>query len=231
MPPRTLIESERKHQLQRAGALAAVTAASAAQWPRMGRRWVDLARWYDLESVAARVEADAYDAILAAREAGGVAGLRRLAVEVPTLRIGHVPRLTASWYAHPARLTAHRYAARWYDAAEAADLTAPEAAATANQAVSARAKTIAITESSNAFSLERRREMARVAADSRIEILERWDAMLDHLTCDACQSADGETILLGDSFVEGLPGAVHPRCRCTSHYIYASPAVSRRLLE
>jgi hypothetical protein len=197
----------------------------------MGRRWVDLARWYDLESVAAKVEADAYSAILAAREAGGTAGLRRLAVEVPTLRIGHVPKLTASWYKHPAKQIASRYAARWYDAAEAVDLSAPEAAKLANQAVTARAKTIAITESSNAFSVERKHEMTRVATDSRIEILERWDSILDHLTCDACQAADGETIALGDAFVEGTPGGVHPRCRCSSHYIYASPNVARRLLE
>jgi hypothetical protein len=75
---------------------------------------------------------------------------------------------------------------------------------------------IAATENAQAFNAEREiaaRELA--AAPSRNgEWMKVWDALLDVKTCPICRSADGTIVSLTQAFPLGMPGDVHPYCRC-----------------
>lgn len=77
--------------------------------------------------------------------------------------------------------------------------------------------TIGITENSEAYNSEHRRAVLDVA--DRLDLIEVWDATLDSRTCEHCAGLDGTEAVDGE-FPGGLvPGHVHGRCRCTSHFI------------
>ena len=80
-----------------------------------------------------------------------------------------------------------------------------------------RLATIGVTENAGAFNQQRRDAMRIFAA--RLDTYEIWDATLDKRTCDHCAGLDGIRALVGVGFPGGVvPGIVHPRCRCTSHF-------------
>lgn len=76
---------------------------------------------------------------------------------------------------------------------------------------------IAVTENANAYNLEHRQTVIDTAAG--LGLVEVWDATLDQRTCELCESMDG-AITVDGIFPDSLvPGAVHPYCRCTSHFV------------
>lgn len=80
-----------------------------------------------------------------------------------------------------------------------------------------RLKTIAISESSGAYNEEHRLAVAERA--EQLGLVEVWDASLDMRVCDVCADMDGTEAIDGE-FPQGLvPGNVHAKCRCTSHFI------------
>lgn len=77
--------------------------------------------------------------------------------------------------------------------------------------------TIGITENSHAYNHEHRSAVINVAA--KFNLIEVWDSTLDAGTCEVCWHMDGEEAIDG-RFEHGLvPGGVHARCRCTSHFL------------
>lgn len=79
-----------------------------------------------------------------------------------------------------------------------------------------RIATIAITENAQAFNGTRR----AIASDLswRFDLIEIWDARLD--ACPICWALDGKEAIQGGGFPGNEePGFVHPRCRCTSHFV------------
>lgn len=84
-------------------------------------------------------------------------------------------------------------------------------------ALDVRLATIGVTENAEAFNHERRDAVAQLA--ERYALVEVWDATLDKRTCEECLKLDGTRAPVGVGFPGGaVPGAVHPRCRCTSHF-------------
>ena len=180
--------------------------------------------------VAQRLQRNTVAGIEQARKEGSEAGLKQLRTELPNLPIEPRSAL-AGLGLYASVLTARRYVERWLRIANASDGPPIVAARDAAQAVKGQALGIVRTETSQAFSVIRRKAALRAARRADVVILERWDAVLDHSTCEHCEFADGETIKLGDSFSEGIPGLVHPRCRCTSHYLYEDPETAWLLLR
>lgn len=84
-------------------------------------------------------------------------------------------------------------------------------------ALDMRLTTIGVTENAEAFNRERREAVLQIAG--RAALVEVWDATLDKRTCEECLKLDGTRAPVGVGFPGGaVPGAVHPRCRCTSHF-------------
>lgn len=89
--------------------------------------------------------------------------------------------------------------------------------ALAIDAIDNRLATIAITENASAFNAQRHIEAQYLA--EKFGMVEIWDAQLDKRTCDECWRMDGQRAIVGAGFLGGLvPGLVHARCRCTSHF-------------
>lgn len=87
-------------------------------------------------------------------------------------------------------------------------------------AVDSRLATIAVTENAQAFNSQRQQVVSDLVERYGIGIVEVWDAELDKRTCDECMRLDGSESVKGRGFPGGqIPGAVHPNCRCTSHFV------------
>lgn len=206
----------------------ALLAAEAAAWVLWQERQIgilEMARWASIGIVAQKLHEGLLTQIAETRQLGASAGVGALKHELPSLPVTERDALIGVQFWSSIQ-TARRYVQRWVAQANAAEgIPRIEAAQQATIALQGRAKGIVVTENSTAFSGARRQAAKRAKAEarSRLVILERWDAVLDHVVCPLCEKADGETIRLGDSFTEGIPGAVHSRCRCTSHYLYETP--------
>lgn len=86
-------------------------------------------------------------------------------------------------------------------------------------AIDKRIELIAITENAQAFNEQRRNAVLDFAAKRDVRLVEIWDATLDKRTCEVCMGLDGSESIDGEGFDGGqVPGAVHPMCRCTSHF-------------
>lgn len=77
--------------------------------------------------------------------------------------------------------------------------------------------TIARTEPANALNAER--SIAMRSEPAFREWAKRWDAAGDRRMCPVCERADGDIVMVGDSFPAGQPGAVHASCRCIETYL------------
>ena len=90
-----------------------------------------------------------------------------------------------------------------------------QAARQAALAVDARVRTTAATESASAFG--QARESLQFVQTA--ELYKLWDAALDRRTCPICESAHGEMVHHSARFSYGVPGDVHPNCRCIEELI------------
>lgn len=79
---------------------------------------------------------------------------------------------------------------------------------------------IAVTENANAYNLEHRNAVIDTA--DGLGLVEVWDSELDKRTCEVCMSLDGSLAIDGSFDGGQIPGAVHPWCRCTSHFVRRS---------
>ncbi len=88
------------------------------------------------------------------------------------------------------------------------------------KSIDSRLSTIAITENAQAINEQRREVISQLTSQYNVPLVEVWDATLDQRTCESCMALDGAESIDGAGFPGGeVPGAVHPRCRCTSHFI------------
>jgi hypothetical protein len=77
--------------------------------------------------------------------------------------------------------------------------------------------TIGITENSSAYNAEHRQSIIDQA--ERLDLIEVWDATLDSRTCEHCEGLNGTEAVNGEFPGGVVPGQVHARCRCLSHFI------------
>lgn len=70
----------------------------------------------------------------------------------------------------------------------------------------------ATTEVAEAWNDQHRLDAKALAAVPGVELWKVWDAMLD--ACPVCALADGTAVRAYEDFPQGIPGAVHIRCRC-----------------
>lgn len=220
---RELLPAERAHARDRANRLTEAEAAAFLLWSRRQFGVIELAGYLSIGEVTQRLYKTTLESIQAARGIGSREGVEQLQKELPSLGIVQPRDAVVGLALFSSVLTARRYVSAWTAEVNASGLSGLQAARQASGALTARAQGIVTTETSQAFSVSRRKAVERAAKRADVVILERWDATLDHSTCPLCEFSDGETIKLGDSFAEGIPGLVHPRCRCTSHYLYESP--------
>jgi hypothetical protein len=190
-------------------------------------------------------------AIIMARKLARLAGRERLVAEIATINLGIEltrtvsPQTLASDFARADKV-ATTFSARWYkkavalqgapqfvtfddaeedEEAEDDEAKEPESYITlATAAVLGSLDRIAATENAHAFNAEREiaaRELD--AAPSRDgEWMKVWDALLDSHTCPICRSADGTIVSLYEAFPLGMPGGVHPYCRCDWSLVWLS---------
>ena len=87
--------------------------------------------------------------------------------------------------------------------------------ATALEATDGSLERIAVTEVNQAVNDERSRQIANQEQRAfGLVLFKVWDAERDKKTCPVCYAADGTVRPPGIEFPLGLPGAVHPYCRC-----------------
>jgi len=51
-------------------------------------------------------------------------------------------------------------------------------------------------------------------------VFKRWDATLDRRVCAYCKDQHGRMVPYGMSFSAGIPGMVHPYCRCVQSLVF-----------
>ena len=117
---------------------------------------------------------------------------------------------------------AARYASRWRRAsaqARADGASRRLAKRSATKALKGYGGMVAVTEASVAYNSAREAAAFDFAVRSRETVHLEWSAELDRRTCPTCESRDGERTLAIVGWGGDGPGAVHPRCRCTSRII------------
>lgn len=212
-----------QREADRTRAEVAALAALALLWWQRRESWI-LASAGALTSadLTQRVKLGALAAIGTIRSRAAEEGVSSAKRQLPTLSLA-VPSLATLPGLYPAAITARGYATDW--GGKVRELTAqglpvPRAAVEASAAMRDRAAGIAATEASQAHSAARRKAVKVSASKAGLVVLERWVTEFGPNTCERCEWADGETIRLGEDFTEGVPGGVHPRCKCTSIYLY-----------
>lgn len=181
-----------------------------------------------LPGIAQLIERQFQSAIATARNLSRTAGIARLEVEAERAgaSLGRVPLVNElARDAARARLYGANFARLWLEKANKAGLPSiGKAADAANAATQARLSTVAITESAESFNTGRDKTL-RLATDVRL--LKVWDATLDKRTCPICAGADGTIVFSHEAFPQGVPGSVHPRCRCVEVIIGRSERINR----
>lgn len=114
------------------------------------------------------------------------------------------------------------YADRWLD--KAVQL---EDAAAASEATVGSLERIAVSESSEAFSSAR--SWAAAESSTVTELLKAWDAMMD--ACPLCWDEDGTIVGVAESFPNGEPGSLHPRCLCSWSLLTMSEASRTKIIK
>lgn len=197
-------------------------------WARRARAVLPLARVQTSEQIADTAGIIAAGTIGAIRSRAVQAGVETARGQLQTLSL-ETPAVRAVQGLYPASVTVRRYTSDLrveIKAAEAEGLSKADAVEQALIKLEGRGAAIAETETSQAWNLGRRKavkDAVREAKSHGLVVLECWVTEFGPNTCERCEFADGETIRLGDTFSEGVPGAVHPRCKCTSIYLYETP--------
>jgi hypothetical protein len=183
------------------------------------------------ESAAVEIEAALVALYARGRAASRATSLARLEAELGLLAPGiRVPGLSRelAYEIDRARLAAGGYAEHWLDDVIDAidhDLARPFDVATRQQVW--RLEMGGTTESAEAFNAERERALLQVARENPgVQLAKVWDAELDKRTCRTCTEAHGTVVLLHEAFPHGVPGHVHPRCRCIEQILPLSVALA-----
>jgi GNAT superfamily N-acetyltransferase len=168
-----------------------------------------------LESIAGRVGDSVSSGIVSVRGLSRSVGLGRLSEEVGELA-PRIERVALSReLARDLRRAAEyskSYAQQWLKKANGSGARNTSAAvAAANSGARSALDRTAITESSEAFSSGRTLAAKRLP----LGLLKVWDAILDRGTCPICSNADGTIVGIRERFPLGVPGEVHPNCRCS----------------
>lgn len=228
-----LVRRSEKSARRSAGEGADRAVAEAVRQDDGGR---PAALYASLALVAGGVAGRLQGALLASRQAGREAALRRVTSDLG--RLGVEPPaggfLGAAGAADSvlARVAADSAVTAWqasaYGAvAKAARTEAPVARAVEEQRgrFLRRAELAARDEASAAYS-EARREILRdaVARDSafaarlrRARVVRVWVSALERRTCSRCAGHDGDTTPVGEDFGGDEPGSMHPHCLCTDY--------------
>lgn len=107
-------------------------------------------------------------------------------------------------------MVAKSYQEALFSYAKANGVTLEQAVA----ATDAKARVIAATETSQAYSHERDQAARRISLERGVVLWKVWDAVLDRNTCPRCASMHGRAVPASEDFSGGRPGQVHPLCRC-----------------
>lgn len=160
--------------------------------------------------------------IVAGRVAAARASIDTMRLEAPDL-----PIIRPSPDVEYETRRAQRAARGWFNGyREAAEQAAAEGAdniaRAAAQANAWRVELAATTEVAEAFNVARERALAETLwqhPSLAYELFKVWDATLDKRTCEVCGGAHGTIVRIGEPFPDGVPGQVHPRCRCQEHLL------------
>lgn len=189
-----------------------------------------------LVGASRRMVPDLTAAILGGRTAAREAARRRLLAELKASGVGPPPAVWPFAQRSDDDIRAHAaaesLAVQWRGvaAANAAGAIRREESGAAairktTQAMGARVRRTAVTESSQAYGDEHAQAIRdMVAQDERFGdgswaaaargLMREWSALLD--ACPACWPHDGERVGLDEQFSGGdEPGSVHAHCRCT----------------
>lgn len=126
------------------------------------------------------------------------------------------------------RLLAERFANDWADRVRKAENAGAKSPfVEAHEALEARLKTMAVSESSRSFNGARHE--AEFDLPSGLVALRRWDALMD--ACPMCFDHQGEVTYADSSYSSGEePGEPHPNCRCCDHYMIVTRSQALALL-
>lgn len=216
-------EADRSRDEVKAAALAA-----ALLWGHRESLAIAAAASVPIGELINRVRRSAAGSIGEIRGSAAAQGTESVRRQLPTLTVA-APAIAAIAGLHIVGVTTRRYAIDWGAALRSwLGQGAPKATAAelATRQLQGRAAGIAGTEASQTYNGARRTAARAASRGTGLVALERWVTEFGPNTCHRCEFADGETIRLGDDFAEGIPGAVHPRCHCTSIYLYEDPATA-----
>lgn len=201
----------------------AALAALAALWWRRRQSWLlASAEGLSLAELTNRLRLGTLQTIGDIRARASEEGVSSAKRQLPSLALA-VPSLVTLAGLYPAAITARRYAKDFGDRVKVLQgqgVPTGRAAVEVAAEMESRAAGIAGTEASQTHSIARRKAVKVAASKAGLVVLERWVTEFGPNTCERCDWADGETIRLGESFTEGVPGGVHPRCHCTSIFVY-----------
>jgi hypothetical protein len=182
-----------------------------------------LAAGLSLNSAAARVETAVRGGIQSGRSLAAIAAASQARAEAIALGvdIGTATRRGLEATAEMVRSSriANNFAKRWLKAAQDSEASsAAKAARSANKTTTNWVRLIGSTEGATAYNSGRLSEARKILPEQLVQRV--WDA--DHCKnmCSRCGDADGTIVGLRESFPEGEPGSVHPRCHCTFSLVW-----------
>lgn len=220
--PLTPLEEEEANRTRRE--LAELAFMVGLLWARRERSALAMAGVLTAEELIAQVRATAAGTIGDIRSEAAENGVGSAGRQLPTLSLS-TPSI-AGLALYPVWRTVRRYASGWggfLKQAEREGLSRAEAARKASAEMSRTAAGIAGTEASQAYNGARRKAVLAASRSTNLVLLEKWVTEFGPNTCERCDFADGQIVRAGDDFPEGVPGAVHPRCHCTSIFLYETP--------
>ncbi len=176
-----------------------------------------LSRGFSIPRIGQQIERQLATGIAQSRILSRTAGIARVTQEIEPLGIDVAPIKSLAHEVHDDMIRAQRYAnnyaRQWVKKAEGD--TVARATRAANADTLGSLKRTAVTESSQAFGDGRAKALEGIPGVAAHSLLKVWDAQLDKLTCPICGTADGTIVGIKESFPYGVPGAVHPNCRCS----------------
>lgn len=220
LTPREQREADRTRER-----LAELAALMGLFWVRRARSLLPLASVQTSEQFLRSASIVTAGSIGAIRFRAVQEGVQAARDQLPGLTI-EVPPVSTITGLYPAPTTVRKHVRALADEirkAEAEGASKVEATERAIITLEKPGIRIAETETSQTWNLGKRKAAIKAAKRAGLVALERWVTEFGPNTCERCDHADGETIRLGDTFTEGIPGAVHPHCHCTTIILYERP--------